>query len=63
MQLIILTAKLMWERAVNLKSRLWLSSLLLAGVFVVAPKDEMLLQLVSCSLMLPVIFLLTDWNG
>ena len=63
MQLIILTAKLMWERAINLKSRLWLSVLLLAGVFVVAPKEEMLLQLVSCSLMIPAIFLLTDWNG
>lgn len=53
----------MWERAINLKSRLWLSVLLLAFVFVVAPKEEMLLQLVSCSLMLPAIFLLTDWNG
>ncbi len=63
MQLIILTAKLMWERAITLRSRLWLGVLLLAVVFVVAPTEEILLQLVSFSLMLPAIFLLTDWNG
>lgn len=62
MQLIILTAKLMWKRAIDLKSRLWLSVLLLVGMFVITPVEEMLLQLVSFSLILPAIYLLTDWN-
>jgi len=62
LQLIILTAKLMWERAIDRRSRLWLSVLLLASVFVVAPTEEMLLQLLSFSLFLPAIFLITGWN-
>ena len=54
---------MMWKRAINLNSRLWLSGLLLACLFVVTPEEKIPSQLVSFLVLFPAVFLLTDWNG
>ncbi len=62
MQIIIFTSKTMWERAVNLRSRWWLSALLLVAMFVVTPITKFPAQFVSFTVILPAVFLLTAWN-
>ena len=63
MQIVIFTAKTMLNRAVKIKSRLWLAIVLLIGLFVITPGEYALEQLVSFLILFPVVLLLTDWNN
>ncbi|MCK5133101.1 MAG: hypothetical protein KAR40_13220 [Candidatus Sabulitectum sp.] len=63
MQIIAFTATMMWKRAINLNSRLWLGGLLLVCLLIITPEERIPSQLVSFAVLLPAVFLLTDWNG
>lgn len=54
---------MMWERAINTNSRLWLSGLLLTGLLIITPKHQIPGQLVSFAVLFPAVFLLTDWSS
>ena len=63
MQIITFTSRIVWKRAVNLPSRLWLSGLLPVCLLMIAPLERIPSQLISLTVILPAVFLLTDWNG
>lgn len=62
MQITIYTFRLMAERAIRLKSRLWLICLVLASLFILTPKTQIPAQLISFTVLLPGLLFLPEWN-
>ncbi len=62
MQIIIYTFRLMAERAIRSKSRLWLICLVLTSLFILTPKAQIPAQLISFAVLLPGLLLLPEWN-
>ncbi|MCK5785075.1 MAG: hypothetical protein KAH54_00805 [Candidatus Sabulitectum sp.] len=63
MQIVTFTAETMLNRAVRIKSRLWLTIAMLTGLFVITPGEKALEQLVSFLVLFPAVLLLTNWNN
>jgi len=63
LQIIIFTAEMMWQRAVNMQSRLWLTGLAAVSILIISSPEKAAAEFVSLFVLLPVVFMLTGWNN
>jgi hypothetical protein len=62
LQIIIFTAGMMWKRAVDMKSMLWLAGLVALSNIIITSPAKTAAEFVSLFVLLPVVFLLTGWG-
>ena len=63
MNLIIFTARMIWQKAIIQKSQYWLLSLLIIAIVIITPPDRILTQLITLTILIPSVFLVPNWNS
>ncbi len=63
MNLLIFTARMMWQKAIAQKSQYWLLLLLIIALVIVTPPDRILTQLITLTILIPSVFLVPNWNS